>query len=188
MSKHNQGKKVTKAEDHPGGLKSFGANAYIYRPDLTPRLDEFAEPFSQDFINELVLWKVDRYVAVPAELLPQLDHFRNLKAHQHENARPLLTALLGTRGVRLPMASTFLRFANPTVFQIIERHSYRAVYGTSFLAAVKKKSAEDQIDLYFKYLLRLRALCSEKDFPFHEADRVLFVFDRKENPPLTETD
>jgi intergrase/recombinase len=186
MSRRNRGKKVTKAEDHSGDLNAFGGDNYTYRKDLTKRLDVFTGPFSQDFINELVLWKVDRYVAM-TDLLPPLDELRQLKARQHRKARALLTKLLATPGVRLPMASTFLRFANPEVFQIIDRHAYRATYGTSFMAAVRSKSDKEQITLYFKYLDRLRKLAKERRFTFREADRILFIFDRNENPSLKET-
>ena len=178
---------MTKAEDHVGDLSVFGGGSYTYCPELTDRLDAFAGPFSQDFINEIVLWKVNRYVAM-SDLLPRLDELRLLKASQHAKARSLLADLLGTAGVRLPMASTFLRFANPEVFQIIDRHAYRATYGKSFEAAVKKMSVQDQINLYFSYLIRLRKLGGERRFPFREADRILFIFDRNENPPLKETD
>ena len=188
MSKRNRGKPVTKAGDHIGDLSAFGGEYYTYRSDLTARLDAFEGAFSQSFINELVLWKVNRHVSVPAKLLSQLDGLRKWKKGQHEKARPLIADLLGTPGVRLPMASTFLRFANPDVFQIIDRHAYRAVYGKSFLADVKKKSVQERIDLYFAYLVRLRKLCCDKSIRFREADRILFVFDRELNPPLKETD
>lgn len=94
-----------------------------------------------------------------------MDDLRLLKARQHANARSLLADFLGNPGVRLPIASSFLRFANPEVFQIIDRHACRATYGTSLEAAVKKLSVQKQIDLYFSYLIQLRKLGQEKRFP-----------------------
>jgi hypothetical protein len=56
-----------------------------------------------------------------------MDGLRLLNPGVEERARPILAALLAARGVDLPMASTFLRFRNPSVFQIIDRHAWVAV-------------------------------------------------------------
>ena len=86
------------------------------------------------------------------------------------------------------MASTFLRFANPEVFQIIDLHAYRAVYGTDLAKALKAcRGVGTKTQLYVAYLDALRQLCTEKRLPFRDSDRILFEFDKQENPPLKET-
>ncbi len=75
------------------------------------------------------------------------------------------------------MASTFLRFRNPSVFQIIDRHAYRALYGQDYKQGTTKPSKK--IELYFGYVDDLRGLCNAKGFRFETVDRVLYMFDKK---------
>lgn len=44
-------------------------------------------------------------------------------------AEEILRKLLMTPGIRLPMASTILRFKNPNVYQIIDQRAYRFLTG-----------------------------------------------------------
>lgn len=37
-------------------------NKYKYQEELTPKLDELEADFNQEIINEIALWKVNRYV------------------------------------------------------------------------------------------------------------------------------
>jgi hypothetical protein len=134
-------------------------------------------------VNEIVLWKVNRYVSVTPALLRELDHIRGLKPNQHRQGRSVLTALLGCRGVDLAMASTLLRFRNPAVFQIIDRHAYRAVYGEDYPLSTKC-GTDRKVALYFDYLDALVALCAAKGLEYETVDRVLYIFDRQKNGSL----
>ena len=60
--------------------------------------------------------------------------FRRLtgKPNQHRKGESVPTALLGIYGVDLAMASTILPLRNPAVFQIVDRHAYRTVYGCEY--------------------------------------------------------
>jgi thermostable 8-oxoguanine DNA glycosylase len=187
MSKRNKGKQVVKAADYKGTLADFKNDYNIY-PELTKRLDEFKGEFDAHTINEIVLWKLGRYVKLPESLLGQLDQLRELKTKEHRKASALVGKLQQEKGVQLRVASTLLRFANPDVFQIIDSHAYRAVYGTSYTQDTKSFVAAQLTDLYFDYLDKLHELCEQKRFSFRDADRILFVFDKKENPPLNETE
>lgn len=51
---------MAKAEDYIGDLSAFGKDNYARRKDLTKRLDSFKAPFTLEFINEIVLWKIDK--------------------------------------------------------------------------------------------------------------------------------
>jgi hypothetical protein len=70
---------------------------YQYQPDLTERLDAAAAmPTSQQRINEIVLWKVNRFVALAPELLKRLDGMRALLpgGHRASECASLLEDLL----------------------------------------------------------------------------------------------
>lgn len=46
---------------------------YRYQPDLTDHLDGLgSQPFAQDVINEIVLWKVNRYAKLSPRALEAL--------------------------------------------------------------------------------------------------------------------
>jgi thermostable 8-oxoguanine DNA glycosylase len=108
---------------------------------------------------------------------------RKLKPGEHEHGRAVLQELLKVHGVDLPMASTLLRFRNPSVFQIIDRHAFRALYGRDYPLHTQSP-AERKIEVYFAYLDDLRSLCELKGLKFETVDRVLYVFDKEANGGL----
>jgi hypothetical protein len=172
-----------KATEFDGDFSEF-LHQYKYQPMLTRKLDGLGDgSLTPELINEIVLWKVDRYVSVDGEQLRRVDALLQLKPGEHEQARSVLEELLQVHGVDLPMASTFLRFRNPSVFQIIDRHAYRALYGRDYKlypqTPLKKKTT-----VYFAYLDDLRSLCGQKRLKFETADRVLYMFDKKTNGGL----
>jgi hypothetical protein len=116
-----------KAIDFTGDLNQF-LKEYNYQPALTGKLDDLGEaPITQEILNEIVLWKVNRYVSLGGPLMKSLDRLKDLNPGEHSKADLALRSLLNRKGVDLPMASTFMRFRNPRVFQIIDRHAYRAI-------------------------------------------------------------
>jgi hypothetical protein len=79
---------------------------YRYQPELTGRLDRLdSQPFTQAVVNEIVLWKVNRYTALSPATLDLLNNVVGLQAGLHRAARDVILALLGERGVVLPMLS-----------------------------------------------------------------------------------
>ena len=161
---------------------------YRYQPDLTTRLDSsMAVPFDQTTINEVVLWKINRYVRLKEPTLELLNGVSEVPRGAHRQAADLLALLLDTRGVDLPMASTFLRFRNPRAFQIIDRHAYRAVYGRSYPLR-GTSPLEAKRTLYFAYLDDLIDLAQLKDLEFERLDRILYMFDKSQNGPLKAAD
>ncbi len=155
---------------------------YKYQKNLTHRLDCVTGEFTQGLVNEIVLWKLNRFAELTPRLLDKINSLSKLEKGQHAHARSALEDLLEERGVDLAMASTILRFRNPSVFQIIDRHAYRALYGR--LLPMTTVTAK-KIDLYFRYLEDLRSLCEDKSLRFETADRVLYVFDKDRNGSLT---
>lgn len=95
-----------------------------------------------------------------------------------KSLKQALRLLLEAKGVRLAMASTYLRFRNPQVFQIIDQRVYRQVYNKDLKVPRK---IEDQIDLYVQYLRDLRTLCVKENVAFFEADRVFYMKDKKKH-------
>ena len=96
----------------------------------------------------------------------------------------MLEELLDAHGVDLAMASTFLRFRNPSVFQIIDRHAFRAIYGRDY-KMYPATSPKKKIEVYFAYIDELRSLCDAKGLRFETVDRILYEFDKKTNGSLS---
>lgn len=187
MSRENSRSKVTTASEWNARGNSLAAfiSDFKYQPELTKKLDCGRHEFSQSLINEIVLWKVNRYVEIPSELLSSLNTLHSLRPGEYKRGEIQLKNLLGCKGVRLPMASTILRFANPDVFQIYDRHICRAMNGV--FEPLSPKKPEEAVEKYWRFLSHLEVLCTELKIPFKDADRILFCFDKSENPPLSET-
>lgn len=167
---------------------AYDKSQFTYQPLLTDKLrNEQASRVAQEWINEVVLWKLNRYVQLNTSTLALLNDPRMKENRLDESfTRQLLFALLSTDGIRLPMASTILRFRNAAIFQIIDQRAYRFVCGKKLSSANGKsiKSKEKQIDVYFKYLEKLRTLSQEKQWPFEQLDEILYVLDKKYNVNL----
>jgi len=85
---------------------------------------------------------------------------------------------LAEGGIRLPMASTILRFRNPKIYQIIDQRVYRFICGEALPTLF---SIPKQITLYFEYLEKLKEVCENHKIPFGEADRILYQADKELN-------
>ena len=174
---------MTRAEEWKGPLAAF-IDHYRYQADLTADLDTLGSaPFTQDVINEIVLWKVNRYAKLSPSGLEALNSVTAIQPKAHRTAAAVLAALLRESGVDIAMASTFLRFRNKKAFQIIDRHAYRAIYGKDYPLHASSSDA-DKIELYFLYLDELYALADSKQINFQILDRVLYVFDKQINGKL----
>lgn len=174
---------MKQARDWNGNLTEF-LEDYKYQPDLTGKLDSLAAtPFDQAMINEIVLWKVNRYAKLQTDALDALNKLVDVKPKQHRQAASQVTQLIAQLGVDLPMASTLLRFRNPQAFQIIDRHAYRAITGDDY-PLYSASGVQRKIDVYFQYLDELFVLAESKDVPFHDLDRILYIFDKRQNGKL----
>jgi thermostable 8-oxoguanine DNA glycosylase len=167
---HLTERKITELQDRYSYQKETG---------LTDRLDDLKEDFNQSTINEIVLWKVNRYASLREETILLLNSI-DVQSDQLdiELTKSVLKLLLEERGIRLPMASTILRFKNRNLYQIIDKRAYRVLYGKKLKMS---KNYELCIEQYMKYLSDLRSKCEELDIVFSEADRVLYQYDREVN-------
>lgn len=174
---------IRTAQNYKGRLSRF-RSGYKYQPVLMPHLDNLPdEPFSQETVNEIVLWKVNRYVRLPQDARNSVYALRTLRPMEHRHGEQVLETLLRCKGVDLPVASTFLRFQNPDVFQIIDRHAYRAVFGKPYPLYSAKRSGT-KVSTYFKYLDTLHDLAASSGVEFRDLDRILYEFDKKVNGTL----
>lgn len=154
---------------------------FKYEEELTRYLDnKRKEPFDETDILKITLWKVARYPHVDNDLLQKLNRIAFVKDLSNDEDRRLteevLAELLKCKGVRLPMASTYLRFRNPNVFQIIDRHVWYQVYGYEYL---EKRDIKDRINDYFEYLEKLRAQAKKDNVKFFDADRYYYKIDKE---------
>lgn len=158
---------------------------FDYQENLTRKLDSTSVDFSQNSLNEIVLWKVNRYAEFGADLISQINSIKSDETKiDITKTRLVLKGLLKTKGVQLAMASTILRFINPNIYQIIDQRVYRIIYENQELKLntyLSEKNLKGQIELYLQYLIDLRKACSDLDIPFHKSDRILFMADKRIN-------
>jgi hypothetical protein len=158
---------------------------FNYQSDLTSKLDGFKDEFNQNIINEIVLWKVNRYAEVDQQTIKLLNSINpSATTLDIDKTRVLLKRLINQKGIQLPMASTILRFRNKNVFQIIDQRVYRLIYNGEKLKLnlyPNEKNLNKQIDLYLKYLEDLKSVCENLTIPFDLSDRILFMADKRIN-------
>jgi hypothetical protein len=159
--------------------------------NLTDKLDSLKADtnFNQEILNEIVLWKVNRYVSLhKSDWLIDFNALKDLESIESnmEKIISVLDKMLLTKGIALPMASTLLRFRNPKTFQIIDARTFRVVFGKNDLPKSKiynsnsnKRSQKSK--LYLEYLISLRYFCEDKYIEFEQLDRILYQFDKIEN-------
>ncbi len=151
---------------------------YAYQTQLTPKLDQLTGAFDQATINEIVLWKVDRYALLSEKALAALNTIPSQGVVEEQLGKQVLELLLATKGIRLAMASTILRFKNPEFFQIIDERAYRVIYGEKLPSSTV---VAKQVKLYFDYLQKLRGIAKDYNLAFSSLDRVLYELDKELN-------
>jgi hypothetical protein len=153
-----------------------------YQPLLTGILDNSNVDFTQNTINEIVLWKLNRYAVLDKDTLKLLNSIKPDETELDEQlTRDILLGMLGrrSRGFRLPMASTVLHFRNRHIYQIIDQRVYRLIYGGSVYKEVT--NLNDRIVIYIRYLRDLRTICEQIDVPFEMSSRWLYNTDKRVN-------
>lgn len=160
---------------------------YDYQESLTKKLDSNSTDFNQNTLNEIVLWKLNRYAAFDSELISLINSVeRNAMEIDIDKTNCILKGLLKTNGVQLAMASTILRYRNPKIYQIIDQRVYRIIYKKELKripisSESSEKKLNSQIEFYLQYLIDLKKECSNLDIPFEESDRILYRADKRIN-------
>ncbi len=156
---------------------------YNFQPELTERLDLISSDFDQEIVNQIVLWKVNRYAEIDNETLSLINTIDRNDSNINESLTTnILEKLLLTKGVKLAMASTILRFKNPKIYQIIDQRVYRLIYGKNIPTYFS--NIEKQVSLYLEYLKQLKIICKEKNINFEQSDRILYQLDKNENSTI----
>ena len=153
---------------------------------MTDELDAIRpdQSFDESVIFKILLWKVHRYSHLDLDLLNRLNSVVCLTQANREEAKSVLEDLLRTDGIDLPMASTLLRFRNPTTFQIIDRRAFRSFMKQDQYDLYSGSSLERKVAVYFSYLEAVDKLCETTGINFADADRILYQFDKKNNGTL----
>lgn len=158
---------------------------YDYQNDLTERLDNLTSDFDQQIINEIVLWKVNRYAKLDPETLDAINKI-NTTATDIDVAltSEIFHKLLAKdqKGIRLAMATTILRFKNPRVYQILDPRVYRFIYGKNL--NVSQTDINQQLEVYLEYLKKLQDISKLHNIAFEQADRILYKMDKLYNVDL----
>jgi len=161
---------------------------FDYQKDLTAKLDKNETMFDQEIINEIILWKVNRYANVDNDTLKLLNDIGTTSTVLDiEKTRKILKILIQKKGIQLPMASTMLRFKNKNIYQIIDQRVYRIIYKDKKLKLkthLNDKNLNDQVDLYIQYLKDLTEVCKKLEIRFDESDRILFMADKRINKDI----
>jgi len=136
-------------------------------------------------LNEIVLWKVNKYAEFDESLIKLINSIdKNEFEIDIDKTKEILKGLLKTNGVQLAMASTIVRYRNPNIYQIIDQRVYRVIYENQILdlnTYSSEKNLNFQIELYIKYLIDLKRICSDLKIPFEKSDRILFMADKRIN-------
>lgn len=156
---------------------------YNYQIELTDKLDNVKSDFNQEIINEIVLWKVNRYASISPEILCLINEIKDIESTLDKDlTRKVLRGLLSCKGIRLAMASTILRFKNPNIYQIIDQRVYRFITGNELKYSLTDIDA--QIEFYLNYLDILRESCVKYQIKYELADRIIYELDKKYNKDL----
>jgi len=171
-------------------MKTFDVNTdkldYIfdYNPQETLLLKKrfaeinFGEELHIDDLRRVALWKLNRVLQVPDEIIEQLEQLAQNKdkvdVHSNE-VKELIENMMACQGVGLPMATAILKFLRPDVFPIIDVRAYRALFGK------KIYSGQYTVDLYLKYVERIYEIREQLNKPLSDIDELLYVFDKEHN-------
>jgi len=141
------------------------------------KLFEGGRNISEDNLRRVVLWKLNRSIHIPNDLLQKLVNLaKKDKVDPHgREVNQLIRALISCKGIGLPMASTILKFLRPDIFPIIDVRAYRAIFGK------KPYFSQYSVELYLKYLTEIYKIRDELDLPLHAVDEQLYEFDKEHN-------
>ena len=160
-------------------------SAFKYQVELTKKLDSLNSDFNQEILNEIILWKVNRFAKFDSETINLLNKLNPKDENLNQSLTgDILLNLLSKnqKGVRLAMASTILRFRNPKIYQIIDQRVYRFIYGKEL--KYSETNINLQIIIYIDYLEKLREICQKYQIKFEDADRILYKMDKDYNKDL----
>ena len=138
---------------------------------------------NKDIINEIVLWKMNRRPKVEEQLIDAiygLECVRTpLEASESELTAQVVEALLRSKGMQLPMASTVLHFYFPDVYPIIDQRAYRELYGEEYPKYTT--NVETLVKMYMSYIADCYRYQQERcpEISFSKIDKILYQLDKE---------
>jgi len=151
---------------------------FDYNPVETDALrNRTYENLTIEDIRRFALWKLNRIVDVPDELLNRL---RSIAKSSQLTARSpeavqVINDLVACDGIGYPMASTFLKFIRPDVFPIIDVRAYRALKGVCL------RTDQYNTELYLEYVDRIGEISERLKVPLSVVDEQLYCYDKEHN-------
>lgn len=139
----------------------------------------------QDILNEIVLWKINRTVHISEstiELLKSFDYLKTpMDAVYDARVKDLVSKLLLSKGIGMPVASAILHFYYKDIFPIVDQRSYRTLYGKDYPQYTTKNKNQKYIDMYIKYIEDCYFFNVEKcpDIPFNLVDKIFYQIDKE---------
>lgn len=136
-----------------------------------------------DIINSIVLWKMNRRPQVSEALIDTIYMLKTIKTPMEAVASELtmkvVTELLRSKGMQLPMASTVLHFYYPDIYPIIDQRAYRELYGGEYPSNTFK--VEKLVALYVKYIEDCYRYQQEycPEIPYAKIDKILYQLDKE---------
>ena len=151
--------------------------------------------FTAEDMLIMTLWKVNRLPGLELinEVLNKLNKLAGYNSLEDSlgDLRDYLKIALKCKGIKIARASTYLRFRNPKIYQIIDQRVWRQLkkfesqlendwnnVNPTDYRSVKK--IEDQIELYINYLIDLRTMCDYENISFEIADQYYYDIDKKQ--------
>ena len=168
---------------------------FKYLPCLPCVTDELDELQHRDFdihtIRQITLWKLERYVGLSDDTLKKFNALKSLNIIDKTKTKQVLKALLDSVGIGLPMASTYLRFINPQIYQIIDARAYRAAFDYTQQDKLGTTDPSKLINIYIKYLDKLRDIADSgyhgMFVKFEDLDRFLYDIDKESGFEVKDT-
>jgi thermostable 8-oxoguanine DNA glycosylase len=135
------------------------------------------ENISIEDLRRIALWKLDRVIEVPDELLFELKQLPSNKSLTVDSdlSKSILKDLVACDGIGYPMASAFLKFIRPDIYPIIDVRAYRALYGKRI------SYSQYTTEIYVEYAKELKAISDRRDIPLSKIDEQLYCFDKEFN-------
>lgn len=102
-------------------------------------------------LRRIALWKYDRIINVNDEFLCKLYSIISEENTSIDDVevQQVIIELVEFEGVGYPLASSILKFINPSIFPIIDVRTYRAIYGKKLFYS------QYNLDKYIDYTKRL---------------------------------
>lgn len=143
----------------------------------------YASQEDLDIINQIALWKLNRQVHVDFETIEYLNSIaRTIKdpeeAIKNRDVVDLIDDLLKSPGVRLPIASTILKFYQPKAFPIIDQRAYFQLFN-------EKLPQNAGVETYLQYIKKCIDIGKRYNIPFEKIDEVLYQKDKEEGRKLS---